>query len=237
MLANLAIKFGRVKLEEAYNQHAAATLVNPDIVVVPRVYDYFRCGDRGFLVMEFVPGRHPTPLEYAQVVPEVAKCLAHQHTFTRRDPGPYMFGRSLGILGCDEPNQMSFGSKEILCSYLNSRLCDSSYRFEFGDAAMAFCHLDAAPRNIIVANNKICLLHWESAGFYPRSFEYCAARLNCGREGRDGTYCKQLGEAIREVEALSNAELVLGHMVERVVGNNIRYDLRVLFQRHNMSFS
>ncbi|KXS98541.1 hypothetical protein AC579_4793 [Pseudocercospora musae] len=232
-VGDMVIKFGRVSLEEACNQHAAATLVNPEVLVVPKVYDYFQSGDRAFLVMQFVQGRHPTVREYSSVLPEVAKSLAYLHTFTRHYPGPYAPGRSLGLLWCDDVNVLSFVSKDALASYLNSRLRDKTYAFDFKSTTMVFCHLDVAPRNIVVTNDRICLLDWESAGFYPRSLERCAIRRNCGNHGEDGEYCTWMDYYSGLQEPLSPEELLQAQMVDRVVGNNIRYDFSVPTGRKN----
>ena len=99
---NLAIKFGHITIEEACNQREASLLLDKAIVHVPKVFDFFVVDDCGFLVMEYVNGRHPRCTDYPTVVPQIATCLAHLHSFERSAPGPFPGGESHGIIWTDD---------------------------------------------------------------------------------------------------------------------------------------
>jgi thiamine kinase-like enzyme len=44
--------------------------------------------------------------------------------------------------------------------------------------------MDLAPRNILLLpDDSFCLLDWEAAGCYPRSFEHASLRLMAGQSG------------------------------------------------------
>jgi thiamine kinase-like enzyme len=44
---------------------------------------------------------------------------------------------------------------------------------------LVLCHLDLASRNVVwLDDGSLGLLDWESAGFYPQFFEWCALRVN-----------------------------------------------------------
>lgn len=233
-VGHYAIKFGRVHAGEAYNQQMAFSLLDPAIIRIPQVYDYFCINDCGFLVMEFVDGRHPKPAEFRDVVPKVAKCLEYMHRFARPLPGPFLPGVSRGIIWTDE-QELVFPSKAFLAGYLNSRLLNGTGAFNLNDTQMVLCHLDFAPRNILLEGSQLWLLDWESAGYYPRAFEYCSIRMNCGGNGEDRTYAFMLENALVTTDPLEPHEIGQDVLMETVAGNNIHYDLyvHVISLRHN----
>jgi thiamine kinase-like enzyme len=58
-------------------------------------------------------------------------------------------------------------------------------RLDLSKYDLIFCHLDLADRNVLfMDDDRICIIDWESAGFFPQIFEICALRLNA-RKSRD----------------------------------------------------
>lgn len=80
-------------------------------------------------------------------------------------------------------------------SGFNSRLLPHNPGLNIQDCELVFCHLDIAPRNILwQKDGSICLLDWESAGYYPRLFEFC---MQCILEGIGGNFNTLLLEQMR----------------------------------------
>jgi len=98
-------------------------------------------------------------------------------------------------------------------------------RFDLTDTEIVLCHLDATPRNILLKGDSVWLLDWASAGFYPRAFEYCAIRLNCGINGQDSAYAIMLEDAISAIEDLTSLERRQALLMQKVVGNNVQFSL------------
>jgi thiamine kinase-like enzyme len=76
--------------------------------------------------------------------------------------------------------------------YYNKRQLKDSTHLNLARYPLVFCHLDIAPRNILVLDDgSLCLIDWESAGFYPRLFERSAIQINVRKE--DDWNAKLLG--------------------------------------------
>lgn len=66
----------------------------------------------------------------------------------------------------------------------------------FQDCELVLSHLDIAPRNIIWQDDgTIRLIDWQSAGFYPRLFEFWA---QWNSEGKDGPFNSLLLKAMTD---------------------------------------
>ena len=224
-IGRYAIKFGQVSKEEAINQHAAFRLLDSSLVKVPEVYDFFHVNGQGYLVMEYIAGRKLEMEQDSRSIWALAAALSHLHTFVRSQPGPLCSGRARGILWTDAP-ELYFSSKDSLVHYLDSRLIEPSEKFDLGASNMVLCHLDAAPRNLLITDNGIiCLLDWESAGYYPSFFELCAVQLNTGPNCELSNYSTALEHALKETEPLDQSQLRNLELLNKVVGNSIRYNL------------
>lgn len=130
---------------------------------------------------------------YAQRIFEAAITLSNAAVPPLQPPGPVGGGEPYGYLfhadgvGC----RAKFGSIQLMNSWLNKRLrlaqdpsskirkCIDIYEqasrgiLDFQDAELTLVHGDLAPRNFIVVkdNNRLALVDWAFAGFYPKVFE------------------------------------------------------------------
>ena len=177
------IKFGiGVTETEAYNQRGAYHLLDSSIVRVPRVYRFFIQGQNGYLVMEYIKGQTLTSLHDPHIMQRVADVLAHLATISYHTPGPLISGIPRGLYW-PENEEISFKSMADLERYFNSRLSKRGPQLDLSNCSAVLCHLDVAPRNILrQEDGSICLLDWESAGFYPRVLEVVMQRVFLGRD-------------------------------------------------------
>jgi serine/threonine protein kinase len=173
----LIIKFGwNVYEEEAKNIQAARKLVHPHIIRVPKFYRYFQRNGNGYLVMEFVPGRSPVSGDFPILAERIARILLKFRDVTKASPGPLQGGISRGILWqSDFPH---FRSIQDMENWFNARLPSESKKLDLRPHKLVFNHLDIAPRNIILGpDDSICIIDWQSAGFYPQFLEIAVLRL------------------------------------------------------------
>lgn len=172
---DLVIKHGRfVTKEEALNQQRAFELVDRNIVCIPQVYRFFSDETgRGYIMMEFVEGKIIDPLDDQRLIDKLVRILDHFSTITSDVPGPLSRGPCAGLLWPDAEEPSTFESKQEMETWFNNRLFPGEGSMTFEHSDLVLCHLDIAPRNIIwKPDGEICLLDWESAGFYPRLFEF-----------------------------------------------------------------
>ena len=100
----------------------------------------------------------------------------------------------------------------------------------FAKYNFVLCHLDIASRNIIVLeNDSICLLDWESAGFFPRFFEICTQHIVFWREERFS------GQILKRME-ISEEEDVQTKIMLRRYGNYQHWALYLQTDNHNLIF-
>ncbi len=179
------IKFGvGVKGEEADNLKKAHELLDPTIVRVPLLYRFFTHQLFGYIVMEYMEGRIIEPLEAPDLVSKVVRIVNHFGEIYGCKPGPLGGGVSRGLLW-PEDEDILLNTTQDLEDFFNSRLRENHRKLILGDCRLVLCHLDIAPRNILWLNNgSICFLDWESAGFYPRSFEFCGQYCIFGKDGK-----------------------------------------------------
>ena len=178
-----AIKYGNVRPGEARSQREAYRILDPSIVKVPFVYRYFTRKDdderSGYLVMEYVPSSRPSSAYTEQDVTRVVDILHHMHSFRRlENPGPVGGGKSDGLLwyGDNEFSNLSFHTVSDLEDYLRTRMYWR--QVDLTSMELVFCHCDISARNIIFTDDdKLCVIDWEGAGYYPLCFEYLALEL------------------------------------------------------------
>ncbi|PGH01576.1 hypothetical protein GX51_05141 [Blastomyces parvus] len=186
---DVVIKFGmRISKDEADNQQRAYDLVDHNIVRIPRVHRFFTDEfGRGYIVMDYMEGEVIDPLEEPGLIERVICVLDHFSTLTGDNPGSLSGGSCRGLLWPDTEN-LTFGNREKMEDWFNSRLFSGEGRVSFQNCDLVLCHLDIAPRNIIwQPNGTICLVDWASAGFYPRLFEFWAQWNIEGKEGAFNT--------------------------------------------------
>ncbi|KIV98464.1 uncharacterized protein PV09_09730 [Verruconis gallopava] len=163
---------------EAANQKLAYEILNPTIIRVPRVYRFFVCGVNGYLIMEYIKGRLLSTLGPDAYLERMANVLKHFESVQRSRPGPLHESLAFGQLWLDY-DPIAPTSIELIENYFNTRQLKKSTHIKLAGYPLVLCHLDIAPRNILVLDDdSLCLLDWHSAGFYPRLFERTTLRIN-----------------------------------------------------------
>jgi len=174
---NAVVKFGYgVSANEANNQRIAHQLVDPTIVRVPTVYRFIQAGDIGYIVMEFFDGVVDEYIVDSIRREKIARVIAHLADIKSRKVGPLAGGSVRGQLWTEDLEFTPTSLPDVEKYY--SRVLRPQ-NLELDGAETVLCHLDIAARNIIwLRDDSIVLLDWQSAGFYPQVFEYCALRVN-----------------------------------------------------------
>lgn len=170
--------FGVTKLE-AQNQKQAYKIVDPAVIRIPRVYRSFTDGLVGYIVMEYINGQPLSSVKDPNIFLEaVAKVLKHFEQVRSDKPGPFHGGLAYGPLWLDYDSIAPATISDIE-HYYNERQLERSLKLNLTKYPLVFCHLDIAPRNILVSEDEsLCLIDWATAGFYPRLFERVVLRLN-----------------------------------------------------------
>ncbi|KAK6498906.1 hypothetical protein TWF481_011476 [Arthrobotrys musiformis] len=170
------VKFGtHIRREEAENLRLARAVLDPKIVYVPQVYRTFKYERKYYIVMEYIDAIPILDSEYDDLAERVADVLKHLHSISGKIPGSLGGGISRGFLWeSDFPNFRTIDQLEI---WVNRRV-KTHPKVSFKDRDLVLCHPDVVPRNILrKSDGSICLVDWESAGYYPRCFEAAAMRL------------------------------------------------------------
>ena len=206
---------------EAIIQNIARQLIDPSIVRIPKVYRFFLHGDHSYIVMEYIRGRIPRVEDFPKLIPKIARLMAHMATVNGHVCGPLGGGYSHGVLW--ESEDVMFQNLSDMEDFWNSRLIpakDGTARVSFEGLRLVLCHLDIAPRNILLLDDgSFCLLDWESAGFYPRFFEFCAQSF---LDHHDEEFSRRFLESM---EQLTEAEEEQRRFVSIACGNSLRYNL------------
>ena len=205
------VKFGAgVKKEGANNQRGRYGLLNPDIVRVPRVYRFFVNGPFGYLVMEYRKGRTPDRSDDPGLVRRVAYVVAQYSDIASGTPGPLGGGVSRGLPWPDD-QYLTFRTIQEMQEFYNSRLARADMKLRLAGCKVVLSHLDIAPRNsLLLEDGSLCLLDWESAGFYPRYFEHCGQQI-----GKDVRFNRLLLESMENLtdEEKLQADLCCGPII------------------------
>jgi serine/threonine protein kinase len=168
---------------EAQNQQQAYDLIDLTIIRIPRVYRFFTLGPAGYIIMEYIEGQPLSSVSNPGFYLQAVACvLKHFEQVRGGKPGPFHGGLAQGQLWLDEliaPTTIS-----DIEEYYNRRQLKDIPKLKLTSYPLVFCHLDIAPRNIILSENgSLCLVDWASAGYYPRLFERCALGLNVRERG------------------------------------------------------
>lgn len=209
---DMAVKFGPdITRVEAENQRTAYRLINPAIVRVPKVYDFFDSEGQGYIVMEFVDGKSRVHFD-SSAREKIEAAFQHFSTL-----GGESFGNLCGFGPlCMYPfpdTGASLGSLDELDRWCNCRLLQGSVSFH--GRSTVLCHRDFAPRNLLWCGNDLFVLDWALAGFYPPSFEVCAQK-----NGRDMVAIDMLLSIHKAPSLSAEADLLT-----RIWSNSIRYAL------------
>ena len=182
---DVAVKYGfGIQEDEARNQQRAFELISSEVIRIPRVYRFFSIEDNGYILMEYVEGRVLSSLaDHDSYIQPMLNALDHFTQIQHDRPGPLGGGLARGLLWLYY-DLISPTSVADIEGYYNARQLRKSQKMNITRYPPVFCHLDLAPRNILVlADGSLCLLDWASAGFYPRLFEICTLRLNARKQG------------------------------------------------------
>ncbi|OJJ47418.1 hypothetical protein ASPZODRAFT_132392 [Penicilliopsis zonata CBS 506.65] len=172
---DLVVKFGpHVFAYEAKNQQEAYSIIDQNIIIVPRVHDFFVDDERwGYMISDFIPGETIDSLSESHIQ-KLAHVLEHLQSITADRAGSLCGGPSIGLLWPDT-NDLIINTVQQVEEWFNSRLFPGDGKVYFEPSPLVLCHLDIAPRNIIwLDDGSICLLDWASAGFYPRLLEFAS---------------------------------------------------------------
>lgn len=163
---------------ESANQQRAHFILHPLMIRAPCVYRFFSRDLSGYLVMEYIPGRPLSTLDAEAHLDQVADLLRSFELVQRDTPGALHEGLAFGQLWLSDA-PVAPSSLIDIEEYYNSRQLRNTEHMDLCDYTSVFCHLDIAPRNIIVQDDgTLCLVDFASAGFYPRLFEHTVLRLN-----------------------------------------------------------
>ena len=170
---------------EAANQQRAYEILDSKIVKVPRVYRFFTYAGKGYLIMEYVNGQPVSsmmdPDAYLEPTARVLKLFEQTQ---RIKPGALHEGLVFGRLWIDD-DLITPSTVSDIEKYYNERQLRDLTHLNLAGYPLVFCHLDIAPRNILVLEDgSLCLIDWDSAVFYPRLFERAALEMNV-RKGDD----------------------------------------------------
>lgn len=216
---NAVVKRGMGVTEmEAINQQQAYETLK-EIVRIPQVYRFFRSGFIGYLIMEYINGQPvssmPDPDIHLEAIAKVLKLFEHVQ---REKPGPFYQGFALGQLWLDD-HPIAPATISDIEEYYNSRQLKDLTHLDLTGYPLVLCHLDIAPRNILVLeeDSSLCLIDWSSAGFYPRFFERLAIDINIRKE--DDWNSKLLGR-LNELDESEKSQL---HLLERAYYLGQRY--------------
>lgn len=206
---------------EAINQRIARQLINPELVRIPSVYRSFLHQGHSYIVMEYIRGRRPSTDDMPTVIPKLVRLLDHMATITGYSMGPLGGGFSHGTMW--EFEDVEFEDVQDMEDYWNSRLItpkDVTPKVSLRSHRLVLCHLDIAPRNILLLDDgSMCLLDWESAGFYPRFFEYNAQWISWTA---DRDFSELL---LKSMKQMTKEEEVQAKSVSIAWGNSLRYTL------------
>jgi serine/threonine protein kinase len=160
---------------------------------------------KGYLMMEYIPGRTMEKCMtddgrdevhqiYAQHICRAANTLSKIAVPPLQPPGPVGGGKPCGYLFQDG-YRAEFELIQQMNDWLNERLLltqdpsskihkciDIHEQARTGNLtfqnAISMVHGDLAPRNFIIKDDgTLALLDWDSAGFYPKVFEFFCCRV------------------------------------------------------------
>lgn len=211
------VKLGVTRCEAA-NQHLAYEILARFNIPVPQVYRYFDSGRTGYLIMEYIDGQPLSTIENPDMYLEpMAKILKVFEGVQRDKPGPFHDGLAEGKLWMSHWPIAPATIADIE-KYYNTKQLKNSTSIKLSDYPLVFCHLDIAPRNILVLeDNSLCLIDWNSGGFYPRLFERTGIDINI--RGVDSWNTKLL----KLLDELDEGEKCQAQLLERAYYLSVKY--------------
>jgi Phosphotransferase enzyme family len=171
---SLVVKFGLfVTVEEFKNQQMAKRCLNPEIVHVPSVHRFLQKAAVGYIVIDFVDGRTLEEQPDESMLKKLANILDHIHQQQGLRPGSLGGGPTYGVLW-PLHEEVEFSDTDDFQRWLNIRSRRLGHTFDIHPYPLSMCHLDFNPRNIMVNGNRVSLIDWAAAGYFPPFFERIA---------------------------------------------------------------
>lgn len=167
--------------------------------------------------MEYIHGKELLTIEnpdiFLRPMVEVLK-IFEQIRDTK--PGPFHGGPAIGRLWLDEciaPTLLS-----DIEEYYNSRQLRHRPKLDIQKYPLVFRHLDIAPRNILVLEDRLLyLIDWASTKFYLRLFKRCILGMNI--RGEDAWNAKLLDL----LDTLDEDEMFQAQLLEQACYLGVRY--------------
>lgn len=174
----LVVKFGgAVTSHEFDNQKIAHRLLLQEASIgVPKPYCFFQKGHVGYLVMDYI--KEDTESSDSLSALEIVELLRVFATIRSDRPGSLGGGPCCGLLWSE---YHSFTPERIddVEKHFSERLRGVS-DLALSPYPAVLHHGDLAARNITKKGDRLYILDWASAGYFPRLFEVAAMRrTNC----------------------------------------------------------
>jgi serine/threonine protein kinase len=168
---SLAVKFGHyVTSQEFKNQQVAQQRLDPKVVTVPKAYRFFKKDGVGYIVMDYVEGYTLDLKSVNGLLPTLGKVLNHIHSKQKTEPGSLGGGPVSGTLW-PEHEEVEFSDSNDLQVWFEGHSRSSPANLDLDCHTLSMCHLDFTLRNIMTDGDRIYLIDWASAGYFPRFFE------------------------------------------------------------------
>jgi hypothetical protein len=201
---NAVVKWGsNVSVDEADMQDFVQRHANARILKVPEVFRFFKTlnGYRqyGYLVMEYVEGRHINEVPQNEMLPALCSAIRHLWSIpvpSNLHPGPFSGGKPRGYVWSDNGSPRSFRTLAEMEAFINWCIgrATPTKKVAFTESSLVICHTDLAARNILsLTDGRICILDWEFAGIYPKCFEIYSLVARSSWEPHDGAVLRELG--------------------------------------------
>jgi thiamine kinase-like enzyme len=166
-------------------------------------------GLNGYLVMEYFKGQPLSSMSPDAYLEPIAKVLKLFEGVQRAKPWPLHESFAFGQLWLDDDPIAPTTILDIE-EYYNKRQLKNLVHIELAGYPLVFCHLDIAPRNILISEGgTLCLVDWNSAGFYPRLFERTTLKINV-REENDWN-----NKLLRVLDDLNEKEKLQSQLLEK----------------------
>ncbi|KAF2210673.1 hypothetical protein CERZMDRAFT_45023 [Cercospora zeae-maydis SCOH1-5] len=239
----LIVKLGlEVTESEFRNQLFVYNMLEHQKIKVARPYRFVRASDsygfcNGYLIMEYIQGQRldeGSLCNNEKIVSLAASAIQSIHEtsasrLSQETPPGSLFGSiHYGFPWGDGSAEGSFHSMEDLERCIQKRLVCSNHAARsvdfdgFSDRHMVLCHLDLAPRNLLLTTNDIiAVLDWASMGWFPSAFELASLEyLQTVASADEAKFLRSIKAHLQKLKPLEENDLIV---LGQVHANSIRY--------------